>query len=228
MRGSCSRGRCATSGTTTAAGLHSRLLGYTGRARPAGGVQAGLPDTALRAQERASCNSRRHGGALCSVRRRTNSQQEERAWKLLLLRERLLFLAPLRLGAGRRGANDECLDLGWAVRERVSPLLRGDWAALLAEARDSGRRRETRSTLRTKSAGRRWPKSTAGQGRSWLCLASHQSRRKRLSNCRACSSRGQHRRSLRVRALGMRSTCCGRAHAAAAQPWAEHASNTVG
>ena len=64
VRGSCSRGRCATSGTTTAAGLHSRLLGYTGRARPAGGVQAGLPDTALRAQERASCNSRRHGGAL--------------------------------------------------------------------------------------------------------------------------------------------------------------------
>ena len=68
------------------------------------------------------------------------SLQEERAWKLLLLRERLLFWAPLRLSTGRRGnTEEERLDLGRRVRERVSALARGDWAALLAEARASAR-----------------------------------------------------------------------------------------
>ncbi len=64
--------------------------------------------------------------------------QEERAWKLLLLRERLLFFAPLRLTGGqRRRREEDRLDLGRLVRERVGALLRGDWATLLADVRAS-------------------------------------------------------------------------------------------
>ncbi len=65
---------------------------------------------------------------------------EERAWKILL-RERLLFWAPLQLPSGRRRgpANADRLDLGRLVRERCAALLRGDWEALLAEARGSAR-----------------------------------------------------------------------------------------
>jgi len=71
------------------------------------------------------------------------TRAEERAWKLLLLRERLLFAAPLRLSPHgrprRRGAEAERLDLGRLVRERCSALLRGDWADLLEERRASAR-----------------------------------------------------------------------------------------
>ena len=63
---------------------------------------------------------------------------EERAWKLLLLRERLLFAAPLRLtGANkqsRRNADEQRQDLGRLVLERASALLRGEWADLLASS----------------------------------------------------------------------------------------------
>ena len=48
-----------------------------------------------------------------TLRASRGSLQEERAWKLLLLRERLLFWAPLRLGerkSRRRGTEDR--DLG--------------------------------------------------------------------------------------------------------------------
>ena len=69
------------------------------------------------------------------------TRAEERAWKLLLLRERLLFAAPLRFPqqgrARRRGAQEERLDLGGLVRERCGALLRGDWADLLEERRAS-------------------------------------------------------------------------------------------
>ena len=65
------------------------------------------------------------------------SLAELRAWKLLLLRERLLFFAPLRLGGRRGRREEERLDLGRLVRERVGALQRGDWAHLLAEARAS-------------------------------------------------------------------------------------------
>ena len=61
--------------------------------------------------------------------------EERRAWKLLLLRERLLFLAPLRLTSGRRRNTEERLDLGRLVRSRASALLRGEWEDLLADAR---------------------------------------------------------------------------------------------
>ena len=62
--------------------------------------------------------------------------EEERAWKLLLLRKRLLFAAPLRLTEPRgRTSNEARLDLGRLVRERAGALLRGDWAELLAETR---------------------------------------------------------------------------------------------
>jgi len=71
------------------------------------------------------------------------TRAEERAWKLLLLRERLLFAAPLRFPqqgrARRRGAQEERLDLGGLVRERCGALLRGDWADLLEERRASAR-----------------------------------------------------------------------------------------
>ena len=66
------------------------------------------------------------------------SLAELRAWKLLLLRERLLFRAPLRLSSSQGGRRqEERLDLSRLVRERVGALLRGDWAVLLAEARAS-------------------------------------------------------------------------------------------
>ncbi len=79
---------------------------------------------------------------LCSavLRAPERSLQELRAWKLLLLRERFLFLAPLRLSDGRRGrAEEQRLDLARLVRDRAGALLRGDWAGLLAEARTSAR-----------------------------------------------------------------------------------------
>ena len=67
--------------------------------------------------------------------------QEERAWKLLLLRERLLFAAPLRLEQGRRARSDAGRsDLGALVRGRVGALLRGEWAELLEEARETGQK----------------------------------------------------------------------------------------
>ena len=67
--------------------------------------------------------------------------QEERAWKLLLLRERLLFPAPVRVASARRNATgDGRLDLARRVREKVGALLRGDWEPLLAEARASAHR----------------------------------------------------------------------------------------
>ena len=77
----------------------------------------------------------------CKLTRTTaGSVQEERAWKLLLLGERLLFLAPLRLQGGRRGRDDEDrLDKSRLVRERAGALLRREWAGLLAEARRSTR-----------------------------------------------------------------------------------------
>jgi hypothetical protein len=66
--------------------------------------------------------------------------REERAWKLLLLRERLLFFAPLRLAGGARGrAGEERQDLSRLVRDRVGALLRGEWAGLLAAARASAK-----------------------------------------------------------------------------------------
>ena len=61
--------------------------------------------------------------ALCkaALRAPRGSLAEERAWKLLLLRERLLFAAPLRFPqqgrARRRDAQDERQDLGRLVRE---------------------------------------------------------------------------------------------------------------
>ncbi len=62
----------------------------------------------------------------------------ERAWKLLLLRERLLFLAPLQPQFGhRRGDNEERLDKSCLVRERAGALLCGEWTGLLAETRRS-------------------------------------------------------------------------------------------
>jgi hypothetical protein len=83
---------------------------------------------------------------LCNAALRAppGSRAEERAWKLLLLRERLLFAAPLQLSAQRRGARrrdteGERLDLGRLVRERCGALLRGDWEDLLAERRASAR-----------------------------------------------------------------------------------------
>jgi hypothetical protein len=82
---------------------------------------------------------------LCAavLRAPERSLNETRAWKLLLLRERLLFFAPLNLPAGSRSegrrADPERLDLARLVRERVGRLLRGDWAALLAEARTTAR-----------------------------------------------------------------------------------------
>ena len=72
---------------------------------------------------------------------RPETVEEERAWKLLLLRERLLFWAPLGFSSGRgRRAEEERLDLGRLVRERVGALLRGEWSALLTEARASARK----------------------------------------------------------------------------------------
>ena len=66
---------------------------------------------------------------------------EERAWKLLLLRERLLFAAPLRLEHGRRSRDGAArLDLAALVRGRVGALRRGEWAELLEEARETGRK----------------------------------------------------------------------------------------
>ena len=65
--------------------------------------------------------------------------QEERAWKFLLLRERLLFWAPLRLGGRRRqGRGADRQDSDRLVRECAARLLNGDWAALLSECRASG------------------------------------------------------------------------------------------
>ena len=64
--------------------------------------------------------------------------QEESAWKLLLLRERLLFLVPLRPQGGRRiGDDEERLDKSCLVRERAGALLCGEWTGLLAETRRS-------------------------------------------------------------------------------------------
>ena len=75
-----------------------------------------------------------------TLRAERGTLAETRAWKLLLLRERLLFWAPLRLGAeGRKGRGADRLDLARLVRERAGRLLRGDWEALLAESRASGR-----------------------------------------------------------------------------------------
>ena len=41
------------------------------------------------------------------LRATAGSVEELRAWKLLLLRERLLFFAPLRLSGGQRGRREE-------------------------------------------------------------------------------------------------------------------------
>ena len=66
---------------------------------------------------------------------------EERAWKLLLLRERLLFWAPLSSSRHQgRVVEEERLDLARLVRERVGALVRGEWTTLLTEARVSGRK----------------------------------------------------------------------------------------
>ena len=74
-----------------------------------------------------------------TLRAERSTLNEVRAWKLLLLRERLLFWAPLRLGEGRRrGRGADLLDLARLVRERVGRLLRGDWESLLSESRASG------------------------------------------------------------------------------------------
>ena len=74
-----------------------------------------------------------------TLRAGRNSLNEVRAWKLLLLRERLLFWAPLRLGGDtHRGRGADRLDLARLVRERAGRLLRGDWVALLRESRASG------------------------------------------------------------------------------------------
>ena len=76
----------------------------------------------------------------CVLLTREGSREEERAWKLLLLRERLLFWAPLQLSTRHRGnTGEERLDLGRLVRERCAALLRGDWAGLLEDARASAR-----------------------------------------------------------------------------------------
>jgi len=75
------------------------------------------------------------------LRSPAGTRTEERAWKLLLLRERLLFAAPLVLSQKdrqrKRGATEERLDLGRLVRERAGALLRGEWAEMLAERRAS-------------------------------------------------------------------------------------------
>ena len=73
---------------------------------------------------------------------RQGSQAEARAWKLLLLRERLLLHAPLRLETGgrRQPAEVDRIDLNRLVRERVGALLRGDWAELMTQARGISRR----------------------------------------------------------------------------------------
>ena len=53
-----------------------------------------------------------------TLRAERSTLNEVRAWKLLLLRERLLFWAPLRLGGGRRrGRGADRLDLARLVRE---------------------------------------------------------------------------------------------------------------
>ena len=64
---------------------------------------------------------------------------ELRAWKLLVLRERLLFLAPLHLTGTRNRAGEERLDLGRLVRERANALLRGELADLLDATRQTSR-----------------------------------------------------------------------------------------
>ena len=54
---------------------------------------------------------------------------------MLLLRERLLFWAPLNLNEGRRTYREtERIDLARLVRMRVGCLLQGDWQALLAKS----------------------------------------------------------------------------------------------
>ena len=74
-----------------------------------------------------------------TLRVQRGTLQEERAWKLFLLRERLLFWAPLCLGGRRqRGQGANRQDLGRLVRERAARLLNGDWAALFAECRAFG------------------------------------------------------------------------------------------
>ena len=68
---------------------------------------------------------------------------EERAWKLLMLRERLLLYAPLRLSQRRprRSASDAAPpDKARLVRERAGAFIRGEWADLLSDARSSSRR----------------------------------------------------------------------------------------
>lgn len=81
--------------------------------------------------------------ALCRavLRAPEGTAEEERAWKLLFLRERLLFLAPLNLGKKHDSATaDARLDLGRLVRERAGALLRGEWAPLLEQTRATARR----------------------------------------------------------------------------------------
>ncbi len=80
--------------------------------------------------------------ALCEavLRAHPETQDAERAWKLLVLRERLLLFAPLRHGRNaRREARATPADRARLVRERVALLERGEWQSLLEAARASGR-----------------------------------------------------------------------------------------
>ena len=77
---------------------------------------------------------------LCrAVLRAETPLDEERAWKLLLLRERLLLFAPLRHGQQKQKPRVEASEKARLVRGRVAALHQGDWAELLEEARSSGR-----------------------------------------------------------------------------------------
>ena len=79
---------------------------------------------------------------LCNavLRAPVGSVCEDRAWKLLLLRERLLLSAPLR--HAKRGRRLQELEQGAKarlVRERIAAFHRGGWQQLLQAAGESGR-----------------------------------------------------------------------------------------
>ena len=83
------------------------------------------------------------------------TQLETRAWKLLLLRERMLLMAPLRPEKQRVRA-DAKLDKAREIRERVGKFQRGEWIPLLDEcactAAEWRRRRQRCTTARDETS----------------------------------------------------------------------------
>ena len=69
------------------------------------------------------------------LRSPSGSLQEDRAWKLLLLRERLLFFAPLQHSkAAKKNEHDQEAKCR-LVRARATALMAGNWEQLLKDSR---------------------------------------------------------------------------------------------